>query len=147
MSSTAKITDTGRKGDLRIGFGFERQPPRGEPEACMYIYAARSPRQVACIPIRQMYLFDTRPGDAERSKGGEFKAVEHARTVARAVYDTPNPSDIDVHRCLSAIEDFMTDLKNMPPPSTWRNPETLETALAQRGYDFVDAGCSPIIAH
>jgi len=146
MSSTARITDTGRKGDLRIGFGFERQPPRGEAEACMYLYAVRSPRQVACIPIRQMWMFDTRT-EADRDKAGEYKALEHARTVAKAVYDTQNPSEMDVHRCLNAIEDFMTDLKNMPPPSTWRNPETLEQALTAKGYDMVNMPTAGRIIH
>lgn len=146
MSSTARITDTGRKGDLRIGFGFERQPPRGEPEACMYIYAVRSPRQVACIPIRQMWMFDTRV-EAERDQSGEFVAVQHAKTVAKAVYDNQNPSDLEIHRCLHAIEDFMTDLKNMPPPNTWRDPNTLEKALAAKGYDFVNSGYNGQIIH
>jgi hypothetical protein len=146
MSSTARITDTGRKGDLRIGFGFERQPPRGEPEACMYLYAARSPRQVASIPIRQMWMFDTRT-EADRDKTGEYEAMKYARTVAKAVYDTQNPSDMDTRRCLNAIEDFMTDLKNMPPPSTWRNPETLEQALAAKGYDMVNAAYNGRIIH
>ena len=131
MSSAARITDTGRKGDLRIAFGYERI--EGKTETCMYVYAVRSPRQVACVPIRLMYLFDTR----DKDKAGQLKSYPHAERVAKAVYDTLMPSQMEVHRVLSAIEDFMTDLKNMPPPSTWRNPETLELAMASRGYDMI----------
>lgn len=130
MSSSARITDSGRKGDLRIAFGFERHD--GEPQACMYIYAARSPRQVASIPISLMYLFDTRRIDPTR----ENAAMPHARKVADIVYGGV-PSKMEVYRVLDAITDWITDLKNMPPPSTWRNPETLERALAERGYEFV----------
>lgn len=131
MSSSARITDSGRKGDLRIAFGFERFDR--QPQACMYIYAARSPRQIASIPITQMYRFDTREIDPATR---ENVAMPHARRVAEVVYGGV-PSRMEVHRVLDAISDWMTDFKNMPPPATWRDPAALEAALAQRGYEFV----------
>lgn len=129
MSSTARITDTGRKGDLRIAFGFARQD-NGRTEPVMYIGTVRSPQVVASIPISLMYLFDT------RDAAGTREALVHARKIAEAVYGHL-PSRADVHRVLDAVTDWITDLKNMPPPSTWRNPETLAHELRRRGYDMV----------
>lgn len=131
MGSHARITDTARKGDLRIAFGFERQDD-GRTEPVMYIYCARSPRQVAYVAIRNMYLFDPR----ERERNGTLTALKHAKTLAEAVYGG-TPSQMEVHRCLDAVTDFMQDLKDMPPPSTLRNPDHLERVLAQHGYDMV----------
>ena len=131
MSSSARITDTGRKGDLRVGFGFERI--QGNPQACMYLYAARSPRQVAMIPLRLMYLFDERDRNPITK---EPECMPKVRQAAEAIYGAP-PTTSEVTRVLDAITDFMTDLKNMPPPSTYRDPSQLERVLASRGYDMV----------
>lgn len=131
MSSMSRITDTGRKGDLRILFGFERF--EGVPQPHMYIHAAHSPRQMAAVPLKLMYLFD------ERDRVGpnrEPKCMREVRRLAEAIYGQL-PSKQECHRVLDAVTEFMTDLKNMPPPSRWRNPETLERALAERGYDMV----------
>lgn len=131
MSSSARITDTGRKGDLRVAFGFERQN-NGKTEPVMYIYTVRAPNVVASVPISLMYLFDTR----ERLPNGKLAAMEHAEKIANMVYGGI-PSQMEAHRVLDAVTDFLTDLKNMPPPSTIRNPEMIEQALQQRGYDMV----------
>jgi hypothetical protein len=131
MSSTARISDTGRKGDLRIGFGFERI--NNVPQACMYLYAVRSPRQVAMVPLRLMYLFDERERDPVTK---EPRCMPEVRRVAEAIYGAM-PTTFEVTRVLDAITEFMTDLKNMPPPSTFRDPSQLERALELRGYDMV----------
>jgi hypothetical protein len=127
MSSTSKITDTGRKGDLRILFGFERF--EGVPQAHMFIHAAHSPRQMAAVPLKLMYLFD------ERDRVGPMKepqCLPHVTRLAEAIYGAA-PSRTEVYRVLDAV----TELKNMPPPSTWRDPDTVERLLAHRGYDMV----------
>ena len=131
MSSSARITDSGRKGDLRIGFGWERQNNM-QVEPVMYIWAVRSPRQIASVPISLMYLFDTR----EKDRAGQLKALEPAKRIADVVYGGI-PSRIEIHRVLDAVTDFLTDLKNMPPPSTLRNPEMLEAVMRKHGYDVV----------
>ena len=131
MTSSARITDSGRKGDLRIGFGYERQN-HGGPEPVMYVYAARAPNLVVSVPLSLMYLFDTR----DRLPSGQLAAMEHAQRVANAVYGRI-ASQMETHRVLDAITDWITDLKNMPPPSTLRNPEMLERVLQAKGYDLV----------
>jgi hypothetical protein len=131
MTSSARITDTGRKGDLCIGFGFERI--NGRPDPAMYVWARNSPRQVAMVPLRLMYLFDTRDKNAIT---GEPECMPQVRKMAHAIYGGLT-SKAENHRVLSAIEDFMTDLKNMPPPETLRNPEMIEQVMRQRGYDVI----------
>lgn len=135
MGSTARITDTGRKGDLRIAFGFERVWNGYEytPEPHMYIHAAASPRQAAAVALRQMYLFDTRDRDPVTN---EPKCLPACRRLAEAIYGMA-PSKREVYRVLDAVQEFMTDLKNMPPPARLRNPDMLERVLATKGYDLV----------
>lgn len=131
MSSSSKITDTGRKGDLRILFGFDRF--EGVPQPHMYIHAAHSPRQMAAVPLKLMYLFDERDRVGPKK---DPKCLPHAARLAGAIYGH-SPSRTEVFRVLDAVTEFMTDLKNMPPPSTWRDPSTAERLLAERGYDMV----------
>jgi hypothetical protein len=128
--TTSRITDTGRKGDIRIAFGFERGDVDNKPEPVMYVSTVRRPQLVASVPLSLLYLFDTRTAHDTAT------AVTHATTVARAVYGQ-EPTRMEVHRVLSAIEDWATDLKNMPPPSTWRNSETVEQVLEKHGFDVV----------
>lgn len=128
--STARITDTGRKGDIRIAFGYERGNVDGRPEPVMYVSTVRAPQVLASVPLSLMYLFDT------RDREGTARAVEAARKVARTVYGA-EPSPTEVHRVLDAVTDWLTDLKNMPPPSTWRNGETAEHVLRKHGFDVV----------
>ncbi len=131
MGSSARITDTGRKGDLRIAFGFERHD--GQPQPCMYLHSVRSPRQVAVVPLRLMYLLDERDRHPITKEPLCLPRVEE---LAAAVYGGV-PTKVEIYRVLDAVTDFMTDLKNMPPPSTLRDPDQLERVFESVGYDFV----------
>lgn len=130
MSSVARITDTGRVGDLRVSFGFERF--EGRPQPHMLLSAVNRPQAMAAVPLKLMYLFD--PDD--RDEFGQPKCMAEVRRVAKALYGA-EPTRNEVYRVMDAIQNFMTDLKNMPPPSVWRDPNTLERALAVKGYDII----------
>lgn len=131
MSSVSRITDTGRKGDLRIAFGFARFQGVAQPH--MYIQTVRSPNACAAVPLKLMYLFDERERVGPRK---EPKCLPEVTRLAEAIYGHL-PSRAEIYRVLDAVTEFMTDLKNMPPPSTWRDTSTLERMLEARGYDMV----------
>jgi hypothetical protein len=128
--STTKTTFTGKKGDLRIGFGYRRVPGLGI-EPTMYLWRAEAKNLMVDIPGRFMYLFDER----DREQGKEPRCMPKCREIAEMLYGMMTKDGAT--RVLDAVSEFMTDLKNMPPPSTWRDPDTVERLLAHRGYDMV----------
>lgn len=129
--TTARITDTGVQGDLRISFGWERVVDHQMPQATMYLSKRSLPQQMVAIPITSLWRFDYRDKDP---RTGEPACLPLCRRVAEMVYGG-FASQQDVHRVLDAITNFATDLKNMPPASTFRNIDHMEEYMRSKGYD------------
>jgi hypothetical protein len=131
--STTKTTFTGKKGDLRIGFGYRRVPGLGI-EPTMYLWRAEAKNLMVDIPGRFMYLFDER----DREQGKEPRCMPKCREIAEMLYGMMTKDGAT--RVLDAVSEFMTDLKNMPPPNQHRDPEHYLSELKKLGYDHVDFG-------
>jgi len=129
-----KITDSGKKGDLRIAFGFKKLADFSMPQPVMYLYAARSPQVMVDIPLPLLYLFDYRDKD---KKTGDPEALSRCKQVAEVVYGA-FPTVSETHRVLDAITDFATDLKNMPLGAKARGWDSVQQHLETKGYDFVE---------
>lgn len=151
MSTTA-ITTTGKKGDLRIAFGFER-PDRinlrggdeglqhamrssraagfDAPEPCVYIYSLWNQQVMVPIPVVHMHHFDYRQKDLR----GNPTALVPCRAIADMVYGQPVKGGAE--RVLDLLTDWMTDIKNLPPPTMFRNHEQMLSFMEAKGIEVV----------
>ena len=132
MSATA-LTATGRKGDIRVAFGFMRVREFAQPEPCIHLYTLWNKQVMVQIPSCQMYLFDYRDRDARTR---DPQCMPKCAEIAEMLYGMP--TSYGATRVLDAITDWMDDIKNMPPPSTFRNPEMLFEEMKRRGFDVVE---------
>lgn len=138
--STTNTSFVGRKGDIRVGFGFKRVPGMGMPEPTIILF--RSMNQNVCVELAgcHMHYFDERERDPFTK---EPKCMPHCARIAEMLYGMP--TSYGATRVLDAITEYMTDLKNMPPPSMFRNPEEYLEVLRARGHDIVDFGEEQLI--
>ncbi len=132
MSTTA-ITTTGRKGDIRIAFGFERVNGYGLPEPVIYLFTKMNRQVMVNIPSVYMHEFDERDRDPITK---EPKCLDKCRKIAETLYGMP--TSYGANRVLSAISDWMTDIKNLPPPSTFRSQEHMLDEMKRRGFDVIE---------
>lgn len=149
MSTTA-ITSAGKKGDIRIAFGFERpdtlslpekydpafasQAARwyDQPEPCVYLYTDWNKQVMVTIPVVYMHLFDYR----EKDRRGDPVALAKCREIAEMLYGMP--TSYGAARVLDVITDWMTDIKNLPPPSVFRGDvEQMLQYMEKRGLEVV----------
>jgi hypothetical protein len=130
--STTNLEFTGKKGDIRVGFGFKRLPDRDVPEPTIYLI--RGPTLLE-IPGSEMWRFD----ETDRDAAGQILCMPLCDKLADILYGYPMHNG--GHRILDVLNEFMTDLKNMPPPSMIRggSAEYMEL-LKARGIDIVDEG-------
>lgn len=148
--STTQITQTGKKGDIHIAFGFERPADfslpaaigqqftdaRAQhftaPEPCVYLYTQWNKQVVVKIPIVHMHLFDYRDRD---QRTGDPVALAKCREIAEMLYGQPTINGAS--RVLDVLTDWMNDIKNLPPPSTFRNPEQALSYMEKMGMEVM----------
>lgn len=125
MASSAKISDTGRKGDLEIHFAYVPTED-GQQTPAMYL---RNPRRVmpdgnrgaaVAVPLSEMWQFAD-------SANTVMKAAEYAEYLYGFI------TKDDVYRIADAILEWLNDLKDMPPPRGFSNRTEFLNMLEQNG--------------
>lgn len=133
--STTNITTAGKKGDIRVAFGFERYMVDGDYEVgpVLYLYTLMNRNVVTYIPCRQLGQFDERDRDP-RTK--DPICLPRCAEIAERLYGMP--TSYGASRVLAAISEWMTDAKNMPPPSTCRDLGQAVDMMRRHGFDVVE---------
>lgn len=134
LVSTTALTSAGKKGDIRIAFGFMQVEGYGLPEPCIHLYTLRNKNIMVQLPSAHMYKFDERDRDPITK---EPKCLKDCERIAEMLYGMP--TSYGASRVLSAISEWMTDVKNLPPPSTFRNPEAYLEEMKRLGMDVAEA--------
>lgn len=146
MSTTA-ITTTGKKGDIRIAFGFDRPDQmsltpghlplfgssnahwHNAPEPCVYLYTDWNKQVMVKIPIVHMHEFDYR----DKDRLGDPACLPKCREIAEMLYGMPTTHG--AHRVLDVLTDWMTDIKNLPPPRSFRTADAMLAYMEQQGIE------------
>jgi hypothetical protein len=131
--STTPITQTGKKGDIRIAFGFMRVQDRGLPEPCLHLFTLWNKQVLIQIPACEMHRFDERDRDPRTH---EPACLPKCQEISDMLYGQPVAGG--AHRVLDAITEWLTDIKNLPPPSTYRNTDDYLGEMRRRGFDVVE---------
>ncbi len=130
MSTTA-ITTTGKKGDIRIAFGFMKVKDHGVQPA-LHLFTKWNQQVLVQIPCTSMHEYDER----DRGLDGEPKCLKRCGEIAEMLYG--QPTSYGAARVLDAITEWMTDVKNLPPPSTFRNSADYLEYMKQHGFDIAE---------
>lgn len=132
--TTTPITTTGKKGDLRIAFGFKRVPHYG-PQPVVYLFRAAAPQLMVDIPTTHISRFDERDRDPITK---EPLCMPLCEEIADAIYGMRTMDG--ARRVLDTISEWMTDIKNLPPPATFRDSSHMLDEMKRRGFDLVEEG-------
>ena len=130
--STTPITTTGKKGDLRIAFGFQRVADYGLPEPCIYLFTNWNKQVLVHIPACHMHHFDERDRHPITK---EPTCMPKCQEISDMLYGQPVAGG--ARRVLDAISEWMNDIKQLPPPNTFRNTDDYLGEMRRRGFDVV----------
>lgn len=134
MATTNVMEAGGKKGDIRVAFGFMEVPGYRLPMGAIHLFTKWNQQVVLQIPECEMWRFDYRDRDPITKNP---RCLPECARLAELLYGMP--TSYGAARVLDAITDWMDEIKNLPPPSTYRNTDDYLGEMRRRGFDVVEA--------